>query len=148
MRLSVKVHVYMLSAKCRCMGKKLSDAWESWRMSRLVLFLCRKSSSISGLVRLVITMMRSPNVFLFRRFVEIGRRFVFFPEIVWSFGMISMSMTGIWLFVTLCCGLKFSYGEVWDSSGLTFHKSSNGYPKLFDTCESVILLSSSICSSD
>ena len=82
-------------------------------------------------------------MFFIWRIITIGRKFVFLPGVVWICGLISMSRTRIWLFVKLGCGLKFSYGEVLASCGLSVHKKSKAYLSLSDTCESVILPSSS-----
>ena len=46
----------------------------------------------------------------------------------------------------IAVGPKFGKGEVLGSCGLSVHKSINVYLSLFDTCESVIMSSSSIFS--
>ena len=217
---------YLLSACLKCMEKKRKLSTR-WRMSRVVLFFCRKPIPIKGLARMAMTRKRSLNMIspnsnwcltvalgdskcpfatiiwksgsspsfktvcsagkrIFRKsasemalvnavvsmrpsmvvspksigettnlllvfnwwFVDNGKNFVFLSGIVWSSGMISVSMTGFWHFVKLGCGPKFGNCGVWRSCGSTDHKSINAYLSLSDTCESVIISSSFICPSD
>ena len=57
-----------------------------------------------------------------------------------------MSMTGVCHLEKLSGGLKFGNGEVLGNCVLTVQKSFNPYLNLSDTCQTVIMSLSSICS--
>ena len=80
---------YVLSACLSCMEKK-GKLSTPWRRSRFVLFLCRKSNLINGLVRLIMTTKRSLNkispTFNWSSTVALGVSKYPFATIIWKSG--------------------------------------------------------------
>ena len=72
-------------------------------------------------------------------FINIGQNFVFLPEIIQEYGMISLIKTNFWRPVKWGRGLNFDMGEVLDSCGLAVHKSIKAHLSLCDMCGSVFM---------